>query len=135
MNKAQQIEEMAQIIGHCESTLHPVIKCHDKSTGCYCIENPCHNQRLAEKLYNAGYSKQSENVVELPCKVGTTLYFLYNSSYADKPDLTPRIYKTTDWYFEIDKTGIAINTKMDTQLQQKIRLLFRRNGIPHKKGS
>lgn len=57
-----------------------------------------------------GYRKQSENVIELPCKVGTTLYFLYNSPYADKPDLTPRVYKTTDWYFEVDKTGIAINT-------------------------
>lgn len=49
-------------------------------------------------------------VIVPPCKVGTTLYFLYNSPYADKPDLTPRIYKTTDWYFEVDKTGIVINT-------------------------
>jgi hypothetical protein len=63
-----------------------------------------------EALHSAGYRKQSENVIELPCKVGTTLYFLYNSPYADKPDLTPRIYKTTDWYFEVDKAGIVINT-------------------------
>ena len=59
-------------------------------------------KRLAEE--------KRENVVELPCEVGTTLYFLYNSPYADKPDLTPRIYKTTDWYFEVDKTGIVICT-------------------------
>ena len=65
---------------------------------------------FAKKLYEDGYRKQSENVIELPCKVGTTLYFLYNSPYADKPDLTPRIYKTTDWYFEIDKIGTVINT-------------------------
>lgn len=52
----------------------------------------------------------AEGVIVPPCKVGTTLYFLYNSPYADKPDLTPRIYKTTDWYFEVDKTGIVINT-------------------------
>ena len=65
---------------------------------------------IAESIYTAGYRKQSENTIELPCKVGTTLYFLYNSPYADKPDLTPRIYKTTDWYFEVDKTGIVINT-------------------------
>lgn len=52
----------------------------------------------------------AEGVIVLPCKVGTTLYFLYNSPYADKPDLTPRIYKTTNWYFEVDKTGIVINT-------------------------
>lgn len=62
------------------------------------------------KIELKGYRKQSENVIELPCKVGTTLYFLYNSPYADKPDLTPRIYKTADWYFEVDKTGIAICT-------------------------
>ena len=52
----------------------------------------------------------AEGVIVPPCKVGTTLYFLYNSPYADKPDLTPRIYKTTDWYFEVDKAGIVINT-------------------------
>ena len=52
----------------------------------------------------------SEGVIVTPCKVGTTLYFIYNNPYADKPDLTPRIYKTDDWYFEIDKTGIVINT-------------------------
>lgn len=52
----------------------------------------------------------AEGVIIPPCKVGTTLYFLYNSPYADKPDLTPRIYKTTNWYFEVDKTGIVINT-------------------------
>ena len=53
----------------------------------------------------------AEGVIVPPCKVGTTLYFLYNSPYADKPDLTPRIYKTTDWYFDIDKDGIAIVTR------------------------
>lgn len=52
----------------------------------------------------------SEGVIVPPCKVGTTLYFLYNNPYADKPDLTPKIYKTTKWYFEVDKTGIVINT-------------------------
>lgn len=67
-------------------------------------------ESAAKALHSAGYRKQGENVIELPCEVGTTLYFLYNSPYADKPDLTPRIYKTTDWYFEVDKTGIAINT-------------------------
>ena len=61
-------------------------------------------------INTANVVPKSENVIELPCKVGTTLYFLYNSPYADKPDLTPRIYKTTDWYFEVDKTGIVINT-------------------------
>ena len=52
----------------------------------------------------------ANGVIVPPCKVGTTLFFLYNTPYADKPDLTPRIYKTTDWYFEVDKAGIVINT-------------------------
>ena len=59
--------------------------------------------KLAEYLLKNG-------VIVPPCKVGTTLYFLYNSPYADKPDFTPRIYKTTDWYFYIYKSGIAIKT-------------------------
>ena len=29
---------------------------------------------VANHLYNAGYRKQSENTVELPCKVGDTVY-------------------------------------------------------------
>ena len=107
MTEEKQIEEMAEVIirgcrecnceecEHSEGVLYP----------------DCVPLFTAEALYNAGYRKQSENTIELPCKVGTTLYFLYNSPYADKPDLTPRIYKTADWYFEIDKTGIVINTK------------------------
>lgn len=63
----------------------------------------CVNHNIADYLISNG-------VIVPPCKVGTTLYFLYNSPYADKPDLTPRIYKTTNWYFEVDKTGIVINT-------------------------
>lgn len=59
--------------------------------------------RLADYLLDNG-------VIVPPCKVGMTLYFLYNSPYADKPDLTPRIYKTTNWYFEVDKTGIVTCT-------------------------
>ena len=65
---------------------------------------------LLRTFPTANVAPKSENVIELPCKVGTTLYFLYNSPYADKPNLIPRIYKTADWYFEVDKTGIVINT-------------------------
>ena len=31
---------------------------------------------VAEHLYNAGFRKQSENVIELPCAIGTTIYEL-----------------------------------------------------------
>ena len=76
--------------------------------------------RLAKILQSIAYAGRTyeefadhllaNGVIVPPCKVGTTLFFLYNTPYADKPDLTPRIYKTTDWYFEVDKAGIVINT-------------------------
>ncbi|MBQ9760121.1 MAG: hypothetical protein IJW16_02100 [Clostridia bacterium] len=97
----EQIEEMAKAI---KSTLDGL------GFGDFHFTGDEFSAMFAEALYNASYRKQSENVIELPCKVGTTLYFLYNSPYADKPNLTPRIYKTTDWYFEVDKTGIVICT-------------------------
>ena len=31
---------------------------------------------MAQTLYNAGYRKQSENTIELPCAIGTTIYEL-----------------------------------------------------------
>lgn len=64
MSKEKQIEEMAEITkDHCV------------------IENQCGschwetcNECFAEFLYEKGYRKQSENAVELPCKVGDTIY-------------------------------------------------------------
>lgn len=50
----------------------------------------------------------SNGVIVPPCKVGETLYFLYDRTYANIPDLTPLIYKTNDWYFDIDQKGISI---------------------------
>ncbi len=64
MSKEKQIEEMFNII------VDGVIDGEDNNgvpTG-----NTCAN--IAEALYNAGYRKQSENTIELPCKVGDTIY-------------------------------------------------------------
>lgn len=57
MTENEQIEEMARIIGHCESILHPDIKCHSREHGCYCAENPCYNERIAIRLYSKDYRK------------------------------------------------------------------------------
>lgn len=53
----------------------------------------------------------AKGVIVPPCKVGTTLYFLYDRPYADKPDLTPRIYETDEWYFDLDEKGISIKPR------------------------
>ena len=55
MNK-QQIEEMAKIIDDNHGFIVSSVE-------------------TAEALYSAGYRKQSENVIELPCKVGDLVHF------------------------------------------------------------
>lgn len=60
MSKEKQIEEMAEYIFGNAIT-------HDTQ-----FKEDCRS--IAIDLYNAGYRKQSENTVELPCKVGDTVY-------------------------------------------------------------
>ena len=72
-----------------------------------CLCNPVcdHNKYGWENCNNF---KDKSLFVELPCKVGATLYFLYNRPHADKPMLTPKIYETNKWYFDVDEKGISI---------------------------
>lgn len=49
--------------------------CHTE--GCYCGEVYTDFDATAEKMVAIGYRKQSENVIELPCKVGDKVYFNY----------------------------------------------------------
>ena len=67
MNEEKQIEEIASIIQSVAERHHSI----------WCKE-------LAKIIYNAGYRKQSENTVELPCKVGDTMYVIsryYTNDY------------------------------------------------------
>lgn len=87
----------------------------EKTSKCEnCIhENVCSfyfgltKETVADNL-NCIFYKDKSLFVELLCKVGTTLYFLYNRPHADKPDLTPKIYETNKWYFDVDEKGISI---------------------------
>lgn len=69
---AKQIEKLAKDI--CLATQQTNYKCNgvcEKQGSCaYC-------KVMAEYLYNADNRKQSENVIELPCKVGDKVYFNY----------------------------------------------------------
>lgn len=66
-DKEKQIEEMARFM--CDN-YEGEGNCGD---GNKCDFN-CWAYREAEHLYNAGYRKQSDNVIELPCKVGDITY-------------------------------------------------------------
>ena len=58
-SELKQIEEMARTFcGGCDRCLH----------------GNCTDWYNAEAAYNADYRKQNENIIELPCKIGETMY-------------------------------------------------------------
>ena len=69
------------------------------------------DNEVLERLAELEDKIENKTLIELPCKVGTTLYFIYNRPLADKPNLIPRIHETSNWYFDIDEKGIAISTR------------------------
>ena len=69
MNKEKQIEEMA-------ITICPNIYGHYGCDDCDLYDNECCLPfNIARSLTDKGYRKQSENAVELPCKVGDFVRF------------------------------------------------------------
>lgn len=69
MNKEIQIEQMTKIT--CQ------MFCGDKEKKCAGVQvcdMKCLHYQRCEVLYNAGYRKRSENTVDLPFKVGDTVY-------------------------------------------------------------
>lgn len=67
--KEKQIEEMAKDIGDtCVTDLDGDVKGLNEILWKADIEN------IATELYQMGYRKQSENVIELPYKIGQTVY-------------------------------------------------------------
>lgn len=62
---------------------------------------------LARHLYDKGWRKQSENVIELPCKVGDTVYCIWQYSDFAKEDI-PFIQETRVIAFVIDEGVLKI---------------------------
>ena len=82
----KQIEEMARDIcgvqQSCNDVCHPI--------------NSCRALKYAERAYDAGYRKQSENVIELPCKIGDRIYRLNRLCSAVNEATVEAIYFTED---------------------------------------
>ena len=74
--------------------------------GCSPIDKDMAN--AIDRLCDLEDKIEQGKILELPCEVGATLYFLYNRPHADKPMLTPKIYETNKWYFDADEKGISI---------------------------
>jgi hypothetical protein len=61
---------------------------------------------IAEAFYNAGYRKQGENNIELPCKIGDTVYII---DEADDECGEDYVLAVKVLQFFINKHGIAID--------------------------
>lgn len=72
----REIIELANIIAErpCDS---------EDCAPCIRMGRRCNDYLKAERAIKAGYRKQSENVIEFPCKPGQTLWF--PSEYHDSP--------------------------------------------------
>ena len=71
MSREKQIEEMSGVVG--QAINH----------NCWLSDERMEEidmKGVAEELYDAGYRKQSENVIELPCKVGDAVYCIWQYS-------------------------------------------------------
>lgn len=72
MSKEKQIEEMARDIFAPKVAIDGIDIAFAAVHG---ADKPdSHFMRIAQHLYNAGYRKQSENTIVLPCKVGDLVY-------------------------------------------------------------
>lgn len=72
MNKEkQQIEEMAKVIASVPPIKFPI---GSRMQGRHIYTAT----KIAEHLYSADYRKQSENTIELPCKVGDKVWCISN---------------------------------------------------------
>jgi hypothetical protein len=96
----EQIDEMAKDICRVKQNCNDV---------CNPIET-CQALKYAERAYEAGYRKLSENVRELPCKVGDTLYVI--SQMKDKRFL-PFINEYEATSIEIGKKKCLVYHEMD----------------------
>ena len=67
----QMIEEMAREMCHLSAECKTCQICNERYHG---DDDLCYFQCVAKEIINRGYRKQSENTIELPCKVGDTVY-------------------------------------------------------------
>jgi hypothetical protein len=115
MSEEKQIEEMARTI------------CGEKENDCIeCDSNEmCEFYLEASILYNAGYSKQNENTVELPCKIGDTVYII--DECGDGECAEDYVLAVKVMQFFINKHGIAVDLELPLGLRQNSWMVVGKN--------
>lgn len=106
MSRDKQIAEMAKEI--C-SEYDCVIPC--QSCAYYGYAN-CRDVKSAEKLYIAGYRKQSENTIEFPCKVGDKAWFVFTPRSPANPSNKGKWFMVEDGVQRLiyGAKGVSIET-------------------------
>ena len=84
----------------------------------------CGEKRLATNLYNAGYRKQSENVIELPCKIGDTVYII-DETWDET--IEPYVLDVKVLQFIINKHGIAVDLQLPLGMRQNSWMIIGEN--------
>jgi hypothetical protein len=71
-------------------------------------------EKAADALIAKGFSRQSENTIELPCKIGDTVYIIDDSAdeYGEPYVLAVKVLQ-----FFINENGIALDLKMPLGLR------------------
>lgn len=69
----------------------------------------CTHRDIAETIYTANYRKQSENTIELPCKIGDTVYIIDEAEDECGEDY---VLAVKVLQFFINKHGVAIDLEL-----------------------
>ena len=118
LNKEKQIEEkaieeMAKVIETTEQIAR------DAHCG---LPSP---RMYAKDLYWHGYRKQSENVIELPCKVGAKIWYIDKNYTVQKAEVTSISIRTTSRHI------IATRYVWETEETIKLALMFERLNVDY----
>ena len=80
---------------------------------------------IARDLYCAGYRKQSENVIELPCKIGDTVYII--DECGDGECSEDYVLEVKVRQFFINKNGIMVDLELPLGLRLNTWMMVGKN--------
>jgi hypothetical protein len=122
MNREKQIEEMADKL--CTTSYFCPTEDWDSCNQAdseYC--DRC--RKLAERLYNAGYRKQSENTVELPCNLNAEIWYIDKNYTIQKAEVSSINIKASSRHI------IATRYVWETEETIKLALMFEHLNIDY----
>lgn len=127
MSKEKQIEEMANILLETSRQVS-TDKSKNKSYAVFdrdtIFKYGCDRLNGATALYEQGYRKQSENVIELPCKIGDTVYII---DEADDECGEDYVLAVKVLQFFINEHGIAVDLALPLGLRQNTWMVVGKN--------